>query len=267
MSGTGRPRRVSEEPWFRWGCAVPLVGCLLVVLVFVTTVLTTVLLSVIVRGFITKGTVFAGIVFGLVVLGGTAGLMYAAYRERGRPSPSRAGRALNTLIAILRLTPTASYALAQIIVVGVWAYSVKYYPYGVNPYVANPEYGPGLLEPFLAVAKLIGLTALLIVPVGALLGAFDSAARRSSDQLVQVPLLIVDALLIVLFALVWISFVEATWLYDETCSSDYYCPENFTSWPEYIGGLIGAELGLAVLVVVSVTRNRVLRREARRFGS
>jgi hypothetical protein len=34
MSGRGRPRRVSDNPWITWGCEVPVFGCLFVGLAF-----------------------------------------------------------------------------------------------------------------------------------------------------------------------------------------------------------------------------------------
>jgi hypothetical protein len=166
-------------------------------------------------------------------------------------SPSIEGGVGNPLIAILRLAPTASYALAQIIVVGFWTYSVSA-KYGVD---LKHGSGPGLLA-------LIGISALVIVPAGAILGAFDASTRRKSDPLVQVPLLVVDALLIGLFPL-WIWDAEEDLLYTKSCG-DYFCIHYKPGWPECIGGLIGAEMGLVVLVVVSMTMNRVLRRVARR---
>jgi hypothetical protein len=95
------------------------------------------------------------------------------------------------------------------------------------------------------------LAALLIVPPAIVLGAVDAAARRSSRPLVQVLLLVLVALLIVLFAL-GIVPAQAILLYRAECDN-YTCATNTLGWPEYIGVLIGAELGLVMLMVVSVT--------------
>jgi hypothetical protein len=157
--------------------------------------------------------------------------------------PSMAGRVGKLLITILRWFPIASYALAHIIVVGFWAYIVSE--------VGVAAFDLGLLRAFLATAKMILITAILMVPVGAFLGAFDAAARLSSHPLRQMLLLLLDALLIVLFALAWIAFV-GIWLSYEYCD-EYTCVTITPDWPMYIGLLIGAELGLVMLMVTSVT--------------
>ena len=113
-------------------------------------------------------------------------------------------------------------------------------------------YPPGPLGPLLVMAIFIAETAILIVPVGAYLGAFYASARHPGRPLVQVLLLVLVALLIVLFALVWIVPVEALLLYRQDCDN-YTCFTTTPGWPGFIGGLIGAELGLVVLVVTSVT--------------
>lgn len=172
-------------------------------------------------------------------------------KPNSRPrSPAMAGRVLNPLIAILRLAPIASYALAQIIVVGLWAHMVS--EEGVAP---QPEYGPGLLHPFLVTAVWIVLMAIFIVPFGAFFGAVDAAARRSRRPLLQALLLGLDALLIVLFALVLIVPFGGALLYFQSCDG-YTCVSNTPGWPEYIGVLVGAELGLVMLVVVSMRGRR-----------
>jgi hypothetical protein len=172
-------------------------------------------------------------------------------------SLSIADRVGNRQIAILRLVPIASYALAQIIVVGFWAYRVS--EYGVDLHPEHDEH-MGLLGAFL-------YTAIPIVPLALVLGAIDAAARRSSRPLVQALLLVVDALLIVLFALVWIVHIEYSLLrIYGSCVAEYACERITRSWPEYIGVLIGAELGLVVLMVVSVTIQLIVRR-SRRGGS
>jgi hypothetical protein len=156
--------------------------------------------------------------------------------------PSMAGRVRNRPIARLRLAPTASFALAHVIVVVFWAYIVS--EEGVT------DYDTALLRAFLITAIMIGLTAILTVPLGAFLGEVDAAARRSSHPL----MLVVDALLIVLFALVWIVPFEILLSYG-FCDV-YTCTTITPGWPEYVGVLIGAELGLVMLMVVSVRRRR-----------
>ena len=166
--------------------------------------------------------------------------------------PSMAGSVGKPLIAILQWFPIASYALAHVIVVGFWAYMV-------SEGVAN--FDTGLRRAFLATAVVIGYTAILMVPVGAFLGVVDAEARRSSHAL----LLVVDALLmIVLFAPVWIAFV-VKWLSQRYCDQTT-CTTSPPTWPLYIGLLIGAELGLVMLMVVSVTIRLIVRR-SRRVGS
>jgi hypothetical protein len=169
-------------------------------------------------------------------------------------SPAMAGRALNPLIAILRLAPIASYALAQIIVVGFCAYGVSVYYRAGTIY----DYAPALPGPFqYDTPAMIYLTAIVALPFGAVLGALDAAAHRSSRPLVQVLLLVLDALLIVYFALVLIGGVEWHWLFLESCSKDdRVCSNNTPSWPEWIGALIGEELGLVMLVLVSMRLRR-----------
>jgi hypothetical protein len=67
MSRRGTPRRLSEEPWAVWSCALPTVGCL-VVLTVVTTALWT---------FFLGGGLGEGMIYGLVVVGGIVCLLYA----------------------------------------------------------------------------------------------------------------------------------------------------------------------------------------------
>jgi hypothetical protein len=194
-----------------------------------------------------------------------------------------AGRVGKRLIAILRWAPIASYVLAHVIVVGFWALMISDYQldptpaafdpdrlvaflatvsqtviqtvmlgamlYGLDP---TPEYYGGLLVAFLT-------TAIRTVPLSAVLGAVDALARRSSHPLVQVLLLVLEALLIVLFALVWIAPVQALALFREECD-EYTCEMLTPDWPTSIGALTGAELGLVLLVVVSVTVRAILRR-------
>jgi hypothetical protein len=169
-----------------------------------------------------------------------------------------AGRVGKPLIAILRWFPIVSYALAQIIVVGFWALMLL--GLGVDP---KPAFDEGLLG-----AVLLG-TAIRTVPLGAILGTLDAAARRwsrLSHPLVQVLLLVLDALVIVLFALVWIVPLEYNSLDRGSCVAEYDCVTITPDWPIYIGVFIGAELGLVVLMVVSVTIRLNVRR-SRRGGS
>jgi hypothetical protein len=138
----------------------------------------------------------------------------------------------------LRLAPIASYALAQFVMVGYWAYTVS--EYGVDP---KPDFDPDLLGAFL-------ITAIPVVPPAIILGMFDAAARHLDYPLLKA----LDALLIALFALAWIVPIEWAWLaadWDET---------NIPTWPAYLGVLIGAELGLILLVLVSVTGRLIVRR-------
>jgi hypothetical protein len=162
--------------------------------------------------------------------------------EPNRPrSLSRAGRVLNPLMSVLRWAPTASYALAHFIVAGFWAYvvstAVSDFGFDLNPY---PDLS--LLGRFLAPAMIIGLVAIPIMPFGAILGDLDAAARRSSHPLLQMLLLLLDALLIVFFPLVWIVYIVIL------LRRGIITP----SWPMFIGILLGAELGLVMLLVVSV---------------
>jgi hypothetical protein len=71
MSRRRTPRRSGEESWVVWGCALPTIGCLVVLLV-VTIALWTFLLD---------GGVVDGIIWGLIVFGGIAGLMYAVTKH------------------------------------------------------------------------------------------------------------------------------------------------------------------------------------------
>ena len=168
-----------------------------------------------------------------------------------------AGRVGNRLFAILRWFPIASYALAHV-VVGFWAYivAVQMVDPGPDPdsRLLNLDTDSSLLSFFL-------VTAILMVPVGAVLGVVDAAARRSGHPL----LLVLDTLLIVIFPLVWI--VQFVRLLSYNDCDAYTCVDVTLNWPMYIGLLIGAELGLVVLLGVSVRWNRRKREEARRVGS
>jgi hypothetical protein len=141
----------------------------------------------------------------------------------------------------LRSAPIASYVLAQLIVVGYWAYRVS--EYGVDP---KPDTDADVLGAFL-------ITAIPIVPPAIVLGMFDAAARHLEYPLLKA----LDALLIVLFALVWIGTLQWAWL---SVSWDMFGKIDIPTWPVYIGVLIGVELGLVLLVLASVTVWLILRR-------
>jgi hypothetical protein len=74
--GSGRqgPRKLSDEPWFRWGCAMPLVGCLVgglaLFLAFTVWAITALF----------GGGLEAVVIAELIVFGGIAGLLYVASR-------------------------------------------------------------------------------------------------------------------------------------------------------------------------------------------
>ena len=170
-------------------------------------------------------------------------------------SLSMAARVGNRLIPILRLVPIASYALAQIILVGFWAYMKS--EHGVDLHPEHDEH-IGLLGAFLFTAIPIGLLA----PV---FGTIDAAVHCESRPLVQALMLVVDALLIVIFALVVIVPIEHRLLSLHADCAEYSCDHFPPTWPEYIGVLIGAELGL-VLLMVQLVRTLIVRR-TRRGGS
>jgi hypothetical protein len=143
----------------------------------------------------------------------------------------------------LRSAPIASYALAQLIVVGYWAYTVS--EYGVDP---KPDFDPDLLGAFV-------ITAIPVVHPAIALGMVDAAARHLDYPLLKA----LDALLIALFALAWIVPIQWAWLaadWDMFGNTETTIP----TWPAYIGVFIGAELGLALLMLVSVTVRLILRR-------
>jgi hypothetical protein len=175
------------------------------------------------------------------------------------PSPSSADRARNPPIAEMRWFPIASYALAQIIVVGFWPIMVSLL--GLDP---TPAFDPDQLDGFLNTAI---HTAVLIVPIALVLGVFDAAARLSSRP----DLLALDASLIVLFAVVLLALLGNALPDRGSCVAEYECvtitPNS--NWPENTGVFIGAELGLVVLMVVSVTIRliRLIVRRSRRGGS
>ena len=68
--------------------------------------------------------------------------------------------------AFLRSAPIASYALAQLVVVGYWAYTVS--EYGVDP---KPDFDPDLLGAFL-------ITAIPVVPSG---GVYAGSCISTSE--------------------------------------------------------------------------------------
>jgi hypothetical protein len=141
----------------------------------------------------------------------------------------------------LRSAPIASYALAQFVVVGCWAYMVS--EYGVDP---KPDTDADVLGAFL-------ITAIPVVPPAIVLGMFDAAARRLDYPLLKA----LDALLIILLALAWIVPIQWAWL---SVDWDMFGRIDIPTWSVYIGVLIGAELGLALLMLVSVTVRLLLRR-------
>jgi hypothetical protein len=82
---------------------------------------------------------------------------------------------------------------------------------------------------------------------------FDAAARRLDYPLLKA----LDALLIILLALAWIVPIQWAWL---SVDWDMFGRIDIPTWSVYIGVLIGAELGLALLMLVSVTVRLLLRR-------
>jgi hypothetical protein len=82
---------------------------------------------------------------------------------------------------------------------------------------------------------------------------FDAAARHLDYPLLKA----LDALLIALLALAWIVPIEWAWL---SVDWDMFGSIDIPTWPVYIGVLIGAELGLVLLMVLSVTVRLILRR-------
>jgi hypothetical protein len=141
----------------------------------------------------------------------------------------------------LRSAPIASYVLAQLIVVGYWVYRVS--EYGVDP---RPDTDADLIGAFL-------ITAIPALPPAVVLGMFDAAARHLDYPLLKA----LDALLIALLALVWIVPIQWAWL---SVDWDMFGSIDIPTWSDYIGVLIGAELGLVLLVLVSVTVRLILRR-------
>jgi hypothetical protein len=141
----------------------------------------------------------------------------------------------------LRLAPIASYALAQFVVVGYWAFRVS--EYGIDP---KPDTDADVLGAFL-------ITAIPVVPPAIVLGMFDAAARHLDYP----PLKALDALLITLLALAWIVPIQWAWL---SVDWDMFGRTDIPTWSVYFGVLMGAELGLALLMLLSVTFRLILRR-------
>lgn len=141
----------------------------------------------------------------------------------------------------MRSAPIASYVLAQLVVVGYWAYRVS--EYGVDP---HPDTDADLLGAFL-------ITAIPVLPPAMVLGMFDAAARHLDYPLLKA----LDALLIALLALVWIVPIQWAWL---SVDWDMFGRTDILTWSVYIGVLIGAELGLVLLMLLSVTFRSILRR-------
>jgi len=125
-------------------------------------------------------------------------------------------------------------------VVGYWAYRVS--EYGVDP---KPDTDADLLGAFLG-------TAIPVVPTAIALGMFDAVARHLDYPLLKA----LDALVIALLALVLMVPMEWALLTVE----DNFGSNNIPTWPSYLGVLIGAELGLVLLVLTSVTLRSILRR-------
>jgi purine-cytosine permease-like protein len=85
---------------------------------------------------------------------------------------------------------------------------------------------------------------------------FDAAARHLDYPLLKA----LDALLIFLLALAWIVPIEWAWLAADWDMFGNNDETNISTWPAYIGVIIGAELGLVLLMLVSVTLRLILRR-------
>jgi hypothetical protein len=151
---------------------------------------------------------------------------------------------------LLSLSPIVGYLVAHVLVVGFWGYW-------------RSKYGADAMGR--AEADLSGtfwLTFIPTVPPALVLGLFDAAAR-----VIGYPLLnALDALLLVLLALVWIVPIESVFLdmrVELAGSSDVELPSEQV----YLGVLAGAELSLVLLLLVSVSTRLIagliLRRQSR----
>ncbi len=119
--------------------------------------------------------------------------------------------------------------------------------YGVDP---TPDENPYALGNVIVMVVLTGLPA-------AVLGVFDIAAQLSRYSLLRV----LDAALIVLFALLWIVPVTSFMLFLEP---DIFGNIDVPSLPTALGLFLGGEFSLALLLILSVAGRVVARRQALR---
>lgn len=106
------------------------------------------------------------------------------------------------------------------------------------------------------------LTVIPTAPPAVALGLFDASARVIGYPLLKA----LDALFLVMLALVWIVPIELLWLDMET-ESAAFGDKDVPSEQVYLGVLIGAESALVLLLLVSVSTRLIsgliLRRQSR----
>jgi hypothetical protein len=136
---------------------------------------------------------------------------------------------------LLNLSIIAGYVVAHVLVLGFWAHWRT--EYGAD---AMGDAEAGMPGAFL-------VTVVPTAPPAVVLGLFDAAARIIGHPLLKV----LDALLLVLLALVWIVPIQALWLGTETITASG--SEDVPSEQFYLGVLASAELSLVLLLAMSVS--------------
>lgn len=150
---------------------------------------------------------------------------------------------------LLNLSLAVGYVLSHILVIGFWGYwRVKY---GADAMGEAELDLPGALL----------ITVIPTAPPAIVLGLFDAAARIIGHPLLKA----LDALLLILFALIWVVPIEWLWLDTETISAAFG-DKDVPSRDVYLGVLAGAELSLILLLIVSVSTRLISRLILRRHA-
>jgi len=150
----------------------------------------------------------------------------------------------------LRPLPTIAYVLAQFIAAGFWTYRIS--SNGIDPTPAYDDAPEGIV---IIMAYLFLLPAIV-------LGMFDGAVR-----VIGVPMLVIlEAVLLILFTLLWIVPIAALFTSTEELCLMYCGPPetDIPSLNEYLGVLAGVELALVCELLVAVSISTFAKRWLRR---